>query len=117
MYISNSFSINMLQGDITLHFEQISIGKVYRLMEQLYHQDGECLVNAIGHADIDAIVRDELAGVILDVPPGRRMDVVFAPDTDTTHRMLVAQYRGPRLPEGTTSLPGGATIEWWLVTS
>jgi hypothetical protein len=29
--------------------------------------------------------------------------------------VLVAQYRGPRLPEGATELPEGATIEWYVV--
>ena len=29
--------------------------------------------------------------------------------------MLVAQYSGPRLPEGATALPAGARIEFWLV--
>ena len=29
--------------------------------------------------------------------------------------LMVGQYSGPRLPEGATSLPEGATIEWWLV--
>lgn len=28
---------------------------------------------------------------------------------------LVGQYRGPRLPDGATTLPEGATIEWWHV--
>jgi hypothetical protein len=31
-------------------------------------------------------------------------------------RVLVGQYSGPRLPEGTTTLPEGATIKWLVVT-
>lgn len=30
-------------------------------------------------------------------------------------KLLVAQYKGPRLPEGATKLPEGATIEFYLV--
>lgn len=29
--------------------------------------------------------------------------------------ILVGQYIGPRLPEGATTLPEGASIEWWTV--
>jgi hypothetical protein len=29
--------------------------------------------------------------------------------------LLVGQYSGPRLPEGATELPEGATIRWLLV--
>lgn len=30
--------------------------------------------------------------------------------------VLVCAYKGPRLPEGTTTLPQGATFDFWLVT-
>ena len=29
--------------------------------------------------------------------------------------LFVGQYKGPRLPEGATSLPEGATVEWAMV--
>ena len=29
--------------------------------------------------------------------------------------ILVGQYIGPRLPKGATTLPEGASIEWWTV--
>jgi len=32
-----------------------------------------------------------------------------------TGPMVVAQYMGPRLPEGATTLPEGAKIEFWKV--
>lgn len=118
MYLTNAFSINMLtQPDIRLRFEKITIGQVYALMETLALQEGECLVNTIGHADLDRLVREELSGCAVDVPAGERLSVAWPIDLDTVHQMLVAQYRGPRLPEGCTALPEGAEIEWWLITT
>ena len=29
----------------------------------------------------------------------------------------MGQYSGPRLPEGSTSLPEGATIKWYLIST
>jgi len=49
----------------------------------------------------------------VEIPEGKRMNVQFpAPGVDA---LLVAQCRGPRLPEGATELPPGAILEFWLV--
>lgn len=45
-----------------------------------------------------------------DVPRGARGAPIRYDDA-----ALIGQYIGPRLPEGATELPAGATIEWWLV--
>lgn len=45
------------------------------------------------------------------VPTNRESLQLGANDT-----LYVAQYTGPRLPEGATSLPEGATIEWFMVS-
>ena len=29
--------------------------------------------------------------------------------------LLIGQYIGPRLPEGATTLPPNATINWWMI--
>lgn len=108
IYVVNSFSLNMVS--------------------QFYHEDRSCLVrvsqvdidmvklflkgkvkNAIGHADTDLLVRKLLEDVGYDLPPGERMTI-----TDATW-LVVAQYSGPRLPEGTTSLPEGAALSWLIV--
>lgn len=118
MYLVNAFSVNMLvQPDIRLRFERISLGQVYALMEELSLQQDECLVNAIDHSDLDRLVQEELAGCAVDVPTSVCMSISWPLDLDTVHRMLVAQYCGPRLPEGCKELPEGAEIEWWLITT
>jgi len=67
------------------------------------------LVSALGHADIAMIVSEAL-----QQPLGVNRVSVFM--NDPWDRLLVAQYSGPRLPEGATELPEGARITWKLVT-
>ncbi len=63
--------------------------------------------SAVGHADTAAVFSDVLG---IDVPCNR---VSVSLDHCTT--ALVGQYSGPRLPEGATTLPEGATIKWMIV--
>jgi hypothetical protein len=64
-------------------------------------------VSAVGHADTAAIFSK-----LLDRPVEvNRVSVKLGPDD----LALIGQYIGPRLPEGATKLPDGATIEWWVV--
>ncbi len=106
----NSFSLNMLEDlactiDISAPFKGL-------LCLDSFYNGGLCtLVNAIGHASTDALVRGiaDLDGVTL--PKGERMTVKL----DGTELVLVAQYSGPRLEEGTTVLPEGAKVEFrWV---
>jgi hypothetical protein len=109
IYIVNAFSIQMLDRENInplgkgLEFVPCSIGYVKDHMEE------GLWVGAIGHIDTAAIVAQQL-----EVPVEKlhsRISVTMT-ERDT---LLVAQYRGPRLPEGTQTLPEGARIEWWLV--
>jgi len=60
--------------------------------------------SAIGHADTAAVV-----GNILDLPvQANRVSVKL----EQGDNLIVAQYSGPRLPEGSTSLPEGASIKF-----
>jgi len=109
MYISNAFSLNMIdQESGSIRFEKVSIEAVKKeLTERLTY-----VKNCIGHADTDRVVRAALA--IDGLPAGERSTVALVPGD----HMIVAQYKGPRLQEGATSLPDGATIEWYrLVVS
>jgi hypothetical protein len=99
--ISNAFSLNMLsQGDATL-----SIIKVRKEVAREFLAEG--FTSAIGHADTAAVVSDDLG---INVPMNR-ITVTLEPGTT----LVVAQYKGPRLPEGTTKLPEGAHIEYYVV--
>lgn len=64
--------------------------------------------SAVGHADTSAVFANEL-GLPIQV---NRVSVKL---TDHETRALIGQYVGPRLPEGATTLPEGATIQWWIV--
>jgi len=71
---------------------------------------------AIGHTDTAAVV-----GGLLGLPENDIARMVEAAKTRPTVKMtngdkaVVAQYIGPRLPEGVTKLPEGARIEFFLV--
>ncbi len=62
----------------------------------------------IGHESTAAVISSELG---LDIPAMRRNATVEVGEV-----VFVAQYHGPRLAEGTTILPDGASIEYGLVT-
>lgn len=97
--ITNSFSINMLSGAFhELMFTKLDLEDAQRLVSQ-------GLTSYIGHADMAAVV-----GGLLE------KEVPMCRETMKFHGvLLVAQYTGPRLPEGTTVLPEGAAVEFWLV--
>jgi len=106
--LTNAFSINMLPCNANLKFTKIA--NPADLINRNWLTE-----NAIGHADTDRVVRHQLHMDGAEVPEGKRSNVVFpTPEADA---LLVAQYRGPRLPEGATELPQGATLEFWLVTA
>ena len=97
--LANAFSINMLNSAFhELLFTKLDLEDARRLVSN-------GLTSHIGHADMANVV-----GTLLEkeVPMNR--------DTMKFHGvLLVAQYTGPRLPEGTTELPEGANVEFWLV--
>ena len=68
--------------------------------------DHSC-VSAVGHADTAAVFAH-----VLGVPVACNRATVALKDGDVA---LVGQYSGPRLPEGATTLPEGATIKWVVV--
>jgi len=105
--LANAFSINMLSQDCAdLKFERLH--DVCNL-----ENVGTIVENAIGHPDTDRVVRHMLLDYGICVPEGKRSNVVFpTPEADY---LLVAQYKGPRLPEGAIELPEGAVLEFWLV--
>ena len=98
MFITNAFSINMLQNSAQINFIKISRNTAKEL--------SRFAVSAIGHEDTARAV-----SIMMDTEfQQNRISLEFKGS------LLVAQYRGPRLEEGTTTLPEESKIEFWLVT-
>lgn len=99
MYLLNAFSLNMLASNADIHVREVSLDIARNL--------AKIATSAVGHADTAAVFAD-----VLGVPvPTNRVSVTLG-EGDAA---LVGQYSGPRLPEGATSLPEGATIKWMIV--
>lgn len=114
--LCNAFSLNMLprqEQDIRGEPHKLSIWepciKLLTLEEarDLLLADG--FISAIGHADTARV----LSGILDKEVPVNRHDVTLAWDGSP---LVVAQYSGPRLPEGATTLPEGARIDWFRIT-
>ena len=105
----NAFSLQMLEGDVTTTVRVIPCNlEVAREIWNSGFDDPETqMVCAIGHADTARIVGD-----LLECTLAPKRVSIKARSTDT---LLVAQYIGPRLPEGATELPEGARIEFFEV--
>jgi len=89
-YFSNAFSLGMLPiGADTIITELDDVPDI-----------AGCL-SVVGHADTAAI---------LGVPFNRQSIRLGVGDI-----LIVAQYDGPRLPEGSTTLPNGASFRWFKV--
>ena len=105
--LTNAFSINMLPKRHN-KLDMVPINKE-AVIEHLEHSDW---VSAIGHADTAAMVGNLLG---IDVPCNRTTVKLELGGYAQSAKLIVAQYSGPRLPEGTSVLPEGATIEFWWV--
>ena len=117
LYICNTFSLSMLDRDSQLSAPRIPkpidnpeyfLGATYKRTK---------VVSAVGHADTASIFAE-----ILDVdsfpeffPNGLKPNRINVSLTNPKDHALVGQYIGPRLPEGATTLPEGARIDWWLI--
>ena len=104
--IANAFSLNMLTlgvggADLQIH----PIPPEY-IRGEIEEAGG--FTSIVGHADTAAVFSSLLG---LDVPCNR---ATFTLEEDVI--LFVGQYKGPRLPEGATSLPEEANVEWAMVT-
>ena len=100
VYIANAFSLGMLpESGADLRVRPVDPGAFLA-------QDPEA-ESVVGHADTARLFSRLLGREVafnratLRLQPG--------------DRVLVGQYRGPRLPEGATELPEGAAVAWYLV--
>lgn len=102
MKLLNAFSLNMLAAfpaDVAVR--EISLDEAKALA-------AAGLESAVGHPTT-AVVFGSVIGKAVET--SRSTVTLVKGET-----VLVGQYRGPRLPEGATVLPEGATIQWLLVT-
>lgn len=107
MYLLNAFSLNMVSSPSgIIEYEEIDSNEASDMLSQC------AVVNAIGHAETDSVVRNELhAAGCATLQTGERMTVTLKPGC----RAIVAQYIGQRLAEGATTLPEGAKIKFFWV--
>lgn len=110
IYLSSAFSINMLREEAipaVLDVKPVEQWEAAEVARAIPQSDG-AIKNIIGHPDTAAVV-----GQMLGVGPlSANRESVLAGWGDM---FIVAQYRGPRLPEGATTLPDGATIKFYKV--
>ena len=99
MFLLNAFSLNMIVGNADIVVREVT----QRVAASL----APACVSAVGHADTAAVFSSVLG---VEIPCNRA--TVALKDGDVA---LVGQYSGPRLPEGATTLPEGATIKWLVV--
>lgn len=108
MFLLNAFSLNMLNPEL-IHNVRITPCTLGDARWELAQEVDGDIFNGIGHPDTDRVVREELR---LDhVPQGERSNVRL----NFGDSAIIAQYVGPRLKEGATSLPEGAEIKYFRV--
>lgn len=104
--IANAFSLNMLDLGVGATDLQVCRVPPEYIRQEIEEAGGYASI--VGHADTAAVFSDILG---LGLPCNR---ATFTLKED--HILFVGQYKGPRLPEGATSLPEGAKVEWAMVT-
>lgn len=101
VHVLNAFSLNMFDDpEGFIDFREISLDEARDLLALGY-------LSGVGHASTAAVF-SEVLGIGI---PTNRVNVTLKKGDVA----LVGQYRGPRLEEGATSLPAGATIVWYRV--
>lgn len=115
--LSNAFSLNMLPegSPEEMYFKPLTLSEAQEIVN---HADE--VISIVGHADTAAVLGSQLG---VQVTPNRvtwQFDLTKHPfaggdGTQDRERLLVGQYNGPRLPEGATTLPEGASIRWYLI--
>ncbi|RMD65143.1 MAG: DUF1874 domain-containing protein [Planctomycetota bacterium] len=100
--LGNAFALSMVTGfdACNLNIKKVTVQEVRSLLSNGF----ESVVGHQSTADLFTSMLD------IDVNMNR---VSVSLDTDTL--LIVGQYSGPRLPEGVTQLPEGASITWYTV--
>jgi len=113
IYICNSFSLSMLdawrledaESRTQIRVTPVSDPRAWLAEAESLHGKS---VSAVGHADTAALFSDILCRSV----EFNRVSIKL----DESTELLVGQLCGPRPPEGSTTLPEGATIKWLSVS-
>lgn len=101
-YLVNSFSINMIRDDVRI------IERTHMDVEDVQNEiKNSTIISAVGHHDLTVILSD-IVGEAIEF--NRQTLSLGIGD-----RLIVAQYRGVRLPEGCTVLPNNSQIKFYLL--
>ena len=114
IFLLNAFSLQMLEGDATVKFTEVSYADVFLLghwEERPFNDEGGIptdngtekfwesdLISAVGHRDTARVLGVEMNRVDVTLKKG---DIAF-----------VAQLQGGRLPEGSITLPEGFNFKY-----
>jgi hypothetical protein len=102
MFLVNAFSFNMVSDDV------LSVRRAKVTADEVRgFRMAPGLISAVGHATTAGLLTD-----ILGFPVETNRTTVTLRRGDSC---LLAQYVGPRLPEGATTLPEGARIDFYLL--
>ena len=108
-YLSNAFSLGMIEsGSVPVITEGISPAEFIGGGNRQGRFESLAVKSIVGHADTAAILSGILGVTVLF----NRESVKLVPGDV----LYVAQYDGPRLPEGCTELPEGASFRWFRVS-
>ncbi len=92
---------------ITLERARAELGRSHDAIE---------IVPAVGHEDTARLIAQALGLDLSQVHARVTLRLQGAPRARNDREIaIIGAYVGPRLPEGCTQLPEGATIEWWMV--
>lgn len=121
IYLTNAFALSMFEDNV-VPIKNITTAQAVTQTLTVTDYDGYnpsiwdmAEVSAIGHESTAKMVEGILNevwdhGLKVSIPTQRIKVSAKAGDT-----IIVAQYSGPRLPEGATQLPEGATIEFYHI--
>lgn len=105
LYLANAFSINMLDwsdgNPKKVLFDPMTEEEVKEILQEYKFE------SYVGHEDTARILSNLLEVEI----PFNRGNLTITPDD----WLIVAQYIGPRLEAGATTLPEGAEIKFYMV--
>lgn len=102
IYLANSFSLQMLNLERVNYLEVIPLE-----LEEVKKLLNKGFISIIGHRDTANI----LSNVLNLIVPYNRISIKL----NLEDTLIVAQFVGGRLPEGTNTLPEGYKIEFFKV--